>query len=256
MQGSTAKLDLSWLDKLPLEDRRKFRRELGKYLQGRKLFSYYPDEGPLRRELYQKHLEFFRAGAQYRERCFMAGNRVGKSEGAGGYEATLHMTGLYPKWWEGRRFDRPIKGWVSGKTNESTRDIVQAKLFGIVRGNPRRPDGTGLVPAHLLGNVSWKAGVPNLLDTIHVQHISGGWSVVGVKSYQQGRGSFEGTEQDLIWLDEEPPIDVYSECLIRTMTTDGTVLLTFTPKEGMSDVVMSYLTDEVIVQLKSMGREN
>ena len=41
--------------------------------------SLFPDSGPLRRELYTKHMEFFRAGAKYRERCFMAGNRVGKT---------------------------------------------------------------------------------------------------------------------------------------------------------------------------------
>jgi hypothetical protein len=55
--------------------------------------SYYPDEGPLRRELYPKHLEFFRAGVEHRERCFLAANRVGKTEGVGGYELTCHLTG-------------------------------------------------------------------------------------------------------------------------------------------------------------------
>ena len=38
------------------------------------------------RHKYAKHLEFFEAGAKYRERCFMAANRVGKTLGAGGYE--------------------------------------------------------------------------------------------------------------------------------------------------------------------------
>ena len=56
------------------------------------LESMYPDEGPLRRELYPKHMEFFAAGKKYNERLFMAGNRVGKTEGAGGYEAALHLT--------------------------------------------------------------------------------------------------------------------------------------------------------------------
>src|SRR5258706_11323160 len=74
----------------------------------RKLWSYYPDSGPLRRELYPKHLQFFAAGALHRERLFMAANRVGKTEGVGGYETTLHLTGVYPPWWEGRRFERPI----------------------------------------------------------------------------------------------------------------------------------------------------
>jgi hypothetical protein len=90
------------------------------------LGTYYPDAGPLCRALHPKHLAFFAAGAVHRERLFMAANRVGKTEGVGGYETTLHLTGDYPPWWEGRRFDRPISAWAAGKTGETTRDIVQA----------------------------------------------------------------------------------------------------------------------------------
>ncbi len=63
-------------------------------LSGKKLWTYFKDEGDLRRELYKKHLEFFKAGTKYRERLVMAGNRVGKTESIGGYETTLHLTGL------------------------------------------------------------------------------------------------------------------------------------------------------------------
>ena len=73
-----------------------------------KIESYYPETGPLRRELYPKHLQFFEAGVNRRERAFLAANRVGKSEGVGGFELTLHLTGRYPAWWKGRRFSRPI----------------------------------------------------------------------------------------------------------------------------------------------------
>lgn len=210
---------------------------------GRKIHTYYPDDGPLRRELYPKHLEFFRAGSRYRERLMLAGNRIGKTEGVGGYETALHLTGQYPDWWEGRRFSRPIRAWMAGKTNETTRDIVQAKMCGPVTfdGSRKKVSGTGLLPYDSLGSISWKQGVQDLLDTIKVKHVSGGWSTLGVKAYQQGRGSFEGTEQDVIWLDEEPPLDVYAECLVRTMTTRGMVILTFTPLEGLSDVVLSFL---------------
>src|SRR4030095_5407433 len=65
----------------------------------RKLFTLYPDEGPLRRELYAKHLQFFAAGIAHQERAAIAANRVGKSLGIGGYEVRLHLTGLYPEWW-------------------------------------------------------------------------------------------------------------------------------------------------------------
>ncbi len=102
-------------------------------------------------------------------------------------------------------------------------------------------EGTGLVPGEDIGDLSWKPGYPDLLDTVLVKHASGGWSEIGLKTYQQGRGSFEGTEKDVIWLDEEPPMDVYTECLVRTMTTNGLILLTFTPLEGLSEVVLSYL---------------
>ena len=191
---------------------------------------------------YPRHLEFFQAGAQYRERCFMAANRVGKSV-AGAYEVALHLTGLYPDWWPGRRFKSAVRIWAAGKTNETTRDIVQSVLLGEITGGgaTKGVSGTGMVPGRLLGRLSWKQGVPDLVDTVQVKHSSGRWSRLGLKSYQQGRGSFEGTAQHAIWLDEEPPLDVYGECLIRTATTGGLVMLTFTPLEGMSEVVLQFL---------------
>jgi hypothetical protein len=82
------------------------------------------------RQYYQKHLEFFRAGAEFRARCLMAANRVGKTFSAGGFELTCHLTGDYPTWWDGKRFRHPIRAWACGKTNETTRDIVQTTLLG------------------------------------------------------------------------------------------------------------------------------
>lgn len=205
---------------------------------------FYPDHGPLRRELYPKHMEFFAAGAKYRERCALAANRIGKTEGMGGYETALHLTGIYPKWWPGRRFTEPVRWWAAGKTNETARDIVQRKLFGAVTGEGtvnKSVTGTGLIRGATIGHITWKQGVQNLIDTAKVKHASGGWSELGMKSYQQGRGSFEGTEQDGIWLDEEPPLDIYGECLVRTATTNGIVMLTFTPLEGVTGTVLSFL---------------
>jgi phage terminase large subunit-like protein len=215
------------------------------------LFRMFPDETTSwdngetfhARDLYPKHLEFFRVGATHRERCLMAANRVGKTFGGGGYETALHLTGLYPEWWEGRRFDVPIRAWAAGKTNETTRDIVQPVLLGSIKDNGVRKTvtGTGMIPGWLLGYPTWKSGVPDLVDVIKVQHTSGGWSTLGIKSYQQGRGSFEGTAQHVIWGDEEPPLDVYGEMIIRTATTNGLAMLTFTPLEGISDTVMQFL---------------
>lgn len=195
------------------------------------------------RDKYPRHMEFFRAGATHRERCAMCANRVGKTFGMGGYEMTCHLTGLYPDWWEGRRFDHPISAWACGKTNETTRDIVQHTLLGEVKATTGRKlvNGRGMVPGHLIGEPIWKQGVQNLVDTIPIKHVSGGWSELGFKSYEQGRGAFEGTGKHVVWDDEEPPEDVYGEQLIRTATTGGIMILTFTPLEGMSKVVMSFL---------------
>lgn len=211
----------------------------------RKLDTYYPDTGPLRRELYPRHMAFFRAGAQHQERLMLAANRIGKSEGIGGYETTLHLTGRYPHWWEGWRFNRPIRCWAAGATSETTRDIVQTKLLG-----PREQFGTGLIPGSDIGKYRPKRGVPDAIDTVLVRHVSGGWSRLGFKSYEQGRKSFEGTEKDLIWFDEEPKLDVYGEAVIRTASTvpgqpGGLVICTFTPLEGMSGVVMYFLPNGI-----------
>lgn len=175
----------------------------------------------------------------------MAANRVGKTFGVGGYETAMHLTGEYPHWWEGKRFDHPVKWWAAGKTNETTRDIVQLTLLGnVIDGARKSVDGTGIIPGHAIGDLNWKQGVSDLVDTVTVRHVTGGWSELGFKSYQQGRSAFEGTARHGIWLDEECPIDIYGECLIRTTTTKGIIIVTFTPLEGMTQMVMQFLPQE------------
>lgn len=203
-----------------------------------RLETYYPDEGPLRRDLYVKHLEFFRAGNEHRERCMLAGNRTGKTEGVGGYEMTLHLTGRYPHWWEGRRFDRAVKAWAAGDTAKTVRDIVQRKLLG-----PHGLHGTGLIPGDALISTAPWSGVPDACEMIYVRHECGDTSLLQLKSYDQRREAFQGTEQDIVWLDEECPDDIYSECLLRTMTTNGLIMLTFTPLNGLTPLVQQFMPD-------------
>lgn len=201
-----------------------------------KIDQYYPDHGALRRELYPKHLEFFAAGAEHRERCFLAANRVVKTEGVGAYETSLHLTGHYPEWWKGRRFDRPISAWAAGDTSKTTRDIIQRKLLG-----KYGEFGTGMIPGECFLHSTPKPGIPEAVEMVHVKHVAGGKSTITLKSYDQRREAFQGTEQDLIWLDEECDREIYTECLMRTMTTDGLIILTFTPLLGMTDIVRDFL---------------
>lgn len=200
-----------------------------------KIDRYYPETGPLRRERYEKHLEFFASGAKYTERAIIAANRVGKTEGIGAYEATLHLTGQYPDWWQGKRFSKPTKAWAAGDTSKTVREIIQDKLYG-----PFNEPGTGMIPGDLLVHRTLKQGVSEAVDTIYVRHASGGMSQLVLKSFDQRRISFQGTAQDFIWLDEEPPEDIYTECLLRLMTTGGFLSLTFTPLNGWSAVVNKF----------------
>lgn len=206
---------------------------------------YFPDDGPLRRGLYPKHLAFFAAGARHRVRAFIAGNRVGKSE-AGAYEVTCHLTGEYPPWWEGRRFDGPVNVWAAGDTTKTARDILQVKLLG-------KPGefGSGMIQAHLIVRTTAKVGVPDAIETVWARHRSGGTSVIGLKSFAEGREAFQGTSQHVVWLDEEPDQAILTESLLRTMETSdfpgGIVLLTFTPLYGLTPLVLDLLPSGDVV---------
>jgi phage terminase large subunit-like protein len=86
--------------------------------------------------------------------------------------------------------------------------------------------------------------VPDLLDTIKVHHVFGGTSIIGLKTYLSGREKFQGETLDWIWLDEECPMDIYTEALTRTNIGGGPVWMTFIPLLGMSDVVRRFLQEK------------
>lgn len=227
LSGLTRAQKLEYLELLQEKLRRKTQN---------KIRSFYPDEGPLRRELYVKHQEFFRLGASFKQRLALCANRVGKTEGMGGYELVCHLTGNYPTWWVGYRFDKPIIAWASGESAKDVRDSLQVKLCG-----PHHAPGTGLIPFDVLGKRTPRSGVAEAIDTVYVKHISGAKSSCAFKSYDQGRESFQAADVDFLWLDEEPPLDIYTEAVTRTMTTLGIVILTFTPLQGMSETVLQFL---------------
>lgn len=179
---------------------------------------------------------FHAAGEGCAERLFLAGNRVGKTL-AGAAEMAFHLTGRYPDWWDGVRFEVPVEAWAASCTREMTRDILQVAYLG--RGRVR-----GTLPKRLVAEVSMKGNVPGAADVVKVRHVSGGLSVLGFKSFDQGRESFQGTARQVVHLDEEPPLEVYEECLLRTMTVGGHVMLTMTPLMGLTDLVQGFLQQD------------
>ena len=136
-------------------------------------------------------------------------------------------------------WDRPIVAWAAGVTAVGCRDTVQRLLLG-------RPGalGTGMIPKEAILDTVSSRGVPDLFDHVKVRHSSGGVSLIYFKSYEQGREKWQGETVDIIWFDEEPPLDIYIEGLTRTNATGGHVFVTFTPLMGMSDVVARFLMEK------------
>lgn len=205
-------------------------REQARRASLRKLTDYKP---------YAKQREFHAAGKDHRERLLMAGNQLGKTLSAGA-ETAMHATGRYPDWWEGHVKDKPFHAWVSGVTGESTRDNPQRILYGPI-GSP----GTGMLPKDAIVDVSPRRGLADAVDTLIVRFggggdVQAGNTIIGFKSYDQGREKWQGPTLGLVWFDEEPPEDIYAEGLTRTNVGLCPCYVTFTPLMGMSDVVRRF----------------
>ena len=235
MLALSVPFDPSYLQRL--ENR--LQSELDRRTRENQIKLLYPDEGPLRRELYPKHLAFFAAGKQHNERGFLGGNRTGKSTCVG-YEFTCHATGWYPHWWEGYRFNRPITAWLCGEDVKALRESLQLKLLG-----PANAVGTGLIPKANIIHTTPRSGVPEAFDTLTIKSAFGESRAI-FKTYDQGRESYQGAKIDVGVCDEEPPLSVYTELLMRTMATapgeeNGLLMSAFTPLKGLSDVVRSFM---------------
>lgn len=219
----------------PLTDRE--RRQVLEWIEDEKRFNrlaYF--------DAYPKQKAFFALGATKRERLLMAGNQLGKTE-AGAFEAACHLTGRYPKWWKGRRWDRPVRAWAAGETSLAVRDTQQKKLCG--EPGVDADFGSGLIPRDAFADKpSLARGVTDAYDTIQIKHVSGGTSVLRFKSYEQGRAKFQGETLDFVWFDEEPDLSIYSEGLTRITATGGMAYMTFTPLKGMSHVVARFTQEK------------
>lgn len=192
-----------------------------------KLAHIYPETGPYAREKYFRQMEFFEAGAKYKQRLFSAANRSGKT-----YtcltELAYHLTGLYPKWWNGYKFDGPNPWLVVGQTSLTTTAILQRGLLG-----DNGEFGSGIIPKHLLDFESLpsatKMGVS--VNGFRVKHVSGGYSTVNFRSQEMGILSMVGVVAN-IYCDEPLKLDLYTELITRTATINGMFMMSATPILG------------------------
>ncbi|MGL5014347.1 MAG: terminase large subunit domain-containing protein [Bacteroidales bacterium] len=199
---------------------------------------------------YEFQKTFYEAGKSHRFRFLCAANRVGKSFSEAA-EVSYHLTGLYPDWWDGRRFDYPILCWCVGITGESTKKVLQKELFGTAMAKDKDALGVGAIPRNCIDfDALEKDGNRILMARIRHHGPDGrpdGWSTVEFRSTQQGEQVLMGATVDYIWLDEEDPfrsMDIYSQCVTRTATTKGSVVVTATPENGLTMLVNKFMTDE------------
>ena len=189
------------------------------------------------------------ASEDHKQILAMCANQIGKST-AGAYITACHLTGIYPDWWDGHKFKEPIYAWAAGVSNDTTRDILQTELFGLAE--DEEGWGSGMVPKNCAPreNATRRRGTTgNTFDSVIVVHHDpdtgkpNGNSRIGFKSYEMGEEKFYGRPVDYIWLDEQPPSNIYTQCITRTVATSGIVVMTFTPEAGMTPVVHQFMND-------------
>lgn len=200
--------------------------------QGRRDFLFY--------EPHQKQLEFHNLGAVANERLFLGGNRTGKTLGLIA-EGSFHATGKYPSWWNGYRFKGPVNICVASISSADTREYLQYPYLGNPSANLQ-----GFIHKSYILRATTKQGVADTIDTAYIRHVSGGVSKIRFKSYDQGREKFQGTKDDLFHFDEEPPIDIYSEALMRLAGVGkdpGLMMCSMTPLKGMTQLMVRFFSE-------------
>ena len=170
-------------------------------------------------KVHQKQMEFHKN--LKRNRWVFGGNRTGKTE-CGAVEAVWFARGIHPY----RKIKGATKGWVVSLTQEVQRDVAQEKLLSYL-------------PDQWIEKVVMRRGredspTSGVIDFILVKNVFGTVSTIGFKSCDQGRQRFQGTSQDWIWFDEEPPKDIYDECRMRVLDTCGEIWGTMTPLMGLT----------------------
>lgn len=203
------------------------------------LDQYFVEGTPLSIDNYPKYKEFIELGNKYKVRLITAGNRCGKTTLAL-LETVYHCLGRYPSWWKGKRFDKDqqfFNCWIVSDSWDTSAQIVQSMLFFEKEG---ADFGTGMIPGNRILKTSKIAAIANCWAVVEVRRDNGGVAVIKFKSSKAGRKMFQGTTVDLIVMDEEPPMDVYQECMMRLMTSGGYMILAFTPLQGMTEMIKSF----------------
>jgi len=98
------------------------------------------------------------------------------------------------------------------------------------------PEFQKWVPVRYLRNGSWDDSYDKQARILHLTN----GSFIEFMSYEQEVEKFAGTSRHAIFFDEEPPEDIFNECLMRLVDTDGSYWISMTPL-----IEMSWIKDRI-----------
>ena len=190
---------------------------------------------------FEHQTKFFTTGASPR-RGILAANRIGKTVSTC-YETAMHLTGLYPDWWPGKKFAKPVTAFVAGEGWEQVARVLQDELIGTKDIKIREQIGTGAIPKHCIVTDTMRCDGANVIG-VEIRHTSGANSYLLFGNYTQEVRNLQGFKLDFVVFDEQPPDDIFSELVTRTATTQGQVLCSFTPLKGLNGLVSKFWYEE------------
>ena len=186
-------------------------------------------------------MRFFETGT-FDRRGILAANRIGKTVSTC-FETAMHLTGMYPEWWCGKRFDKPITAMVAGEGWSQVALVLQAELLGTNDVKIKDAIGTGAIPRDRIVTDTMRGDGANCIG-VEIRHRSGSNSYLLFANYTQEVRQMQGFKLNLAVFDEQPPDDFFSEIVTRTATTQGQVLCSFTPLKGLNGLVSKFWNRE------------
>jgi len=157
-----------------------------------------------------------------RGRLYIGGNRSGKTVG-GTVEDIWRLRGQHPYL---RVPPAPIRGRiVTTSFHEGVKQVIIPELQ------------KWLPPSELI-NGSWEDSYQKADRFLTLAN----GSTCELMSYDQDVDKFAGTSRHFIHFDEEPPKEIYTECRMRLVDTEGDWWMTMTPVMGMT-----WVYDEIYI---------
>jgi phage terminase large subunit-like protein len=164
---------------------------------------------------------------QKKKKLYIGGNRSGKSVG-GVCEGIWRASATHPYRPE-LNVIGPTRGRVVGVDFTQGIDKIIIPLYK--QWTP---------PSYLRGG-HWDAAFDKGSRTLHFSN----GSTIEFMSYDQDLDKFAGTSRHWCHFDEEPPKNIFGECLARLIDTNGDYWITMTPVEGITWVHDDLYEDNV-----------